>query len=76
MNKRQVEKLYNMVKEIKCQCCDKYPLQVSYGACCYDTGGETMYCPFDDNGRCLADSFTERLEFILSMKGESKASKY
>ena len=47
MNKRRLNKLYDLVEKIRHECCEKHVLEVWNGTCCYDSGDEKIeFCPF------------------------------
>lgn len=67
MDKRRLNKLYDLVEEIRHECCEKYVLQGAYGTCCYDSGNDEIECcPFDEAAGCAADSFIHALDIITS----------
>lgn len=69
MDKRKLNKLYDLVEEIRRECCEKYVLQGAYGTCCYDSGNDKIeFCPFDKDSRCAADNFIEALDIITSKR--------
>ena len=67
MNKRRLNKLYDLVEEIRHECCEKYVLEVWNGTCCYDSGDEKIeFCPFNKDGTCTADNFKDALDIIAN----------
>jgi hypothetical protein len=74
MNKQRLNKLYELAKQLKHECCDKYTLMDCMGSCCYDSGEDKVeYCPFDIGGACAAESFIVVLVgIIISLRNEEK----
>lgn len=67
MDKRKLSKLYDLVEEIRHECCEKYVLQGAYGTCCYDSGNDKIECcPFDEEVGCATDNFIDALDIILN----------
>lgn len=65
MDKRKLNKLYDLVEKIRHECCEKYVLRCWNGACCYDSGNDKVeYCPFDGGCGCAAGNFIEALDII------------
>lgn len=70
MNKKRLNKLYDLVEEIRHECCEKHVLQGWNGACCYDSGNDKIeYCPFDTGNACAIDYFIDALDIILNKDG-------
>ena len=67
MNKRRLNKLYDLVEDVRHECCEKYVLEVWNGTCCYDSGDEKIeFCPFNKDGTCAADNFKDALDIIAN----------